>query len=85
MARRSPILNALGIPRHGECKNCGDPIAENPERPSTQRRWQAFPVLRPSGQTGHKNADGSANLDGQKCNESKSDDGGHRPKDGSLW
>lgn len=79
MGSRHPILNALGIPRHADCKNCGDPVAQNPEN----GRWSAFAVLRPSGQTGHQNADGSANIDGTACNDSKT--GKHQAEPGSIW
>lgn len=74
------LSNLVGLGRHAECNNCSDPIAEGGNKTG---RWIAAPVLRPSGQTGHQNADGTANLDSQKCNDSA--DGKHRPAPGSLW
>lgn len=75
------LSNILGLGRHGECGTCDVPIAE--EGGNQTGRWRAAPIIPPAGQRGQKNQDGSVNLDGTACNDSRT--GKHHPRPGSLW
>lgn len=64
-----------GTPRFGTCKGCGETVAQD-----SQRRWITGARL---GAARQNNPDGSANIDGQPCNDTA--DGKHKPEAGSLW
>ena len=77
------LSRMLGLPEHGTCDGCDEPIARPTERRIEQSgRWSAAPRVTNPASPNH-NRDGSINRDLTACD--KSDRGRHTPKDGSLW
>lgn len=75
------LSRALGLPDHGTCNGCDEPIAR-PTKLSQSGRWSAAPRVTNPAPPNH-NRDGSVNRDLTRCD--RSDSGKHEPRDGSIW
>lgn len=73
------LSNVLGLGRHADCKTCDVKIAE--EGGNRTNRWRG--VSNPVESNQRNDRDGSRNIDGTACNDSRT--GKHQPKPGSIW